>query len=147
MCLTSSCSSSNICYALVSNVSFFSLVSCECSPPGILLYLPLSISIILCFLALAAASYCSFCSSSNFRYWLYCSFVEIFVDCFILSISLFVITTASDFYPFSVLSLMSLNSSFETTIGLFSLLTPFPFLFPIRYLLAFWWFFWDEIWN
>ena len=87
MCFTSSWSSSIIYWALVSKVSFFSFsINCY-SLGGTLLALSLSSSTILCFLAFAAASCWSFCSSISFRYYISWSLVWIFVDYFILSIS------------------------------------------------------------
>ena len=112
MCLTSSWSSSSICWALVRRPSAFSLSMICYSVGGIFKARSLSNSNILCFLALAAAMAESFCSSRSLLCCISCSLVWILVAAFILSSSSCLRTMASDFWPFSVFSRISLNWSF-----------------------------------
>lgn len=116
--------------AFVNNVSFLAPYSFSNSDYGNFLDLSLSISIIFCFLALAAASYCSFYSS---RIFFLCSYSSLSVTTaapLILSSSYLDRITASAFLPFSVSSLSFLSSSLERAavvpLALFSLVLVFP---------------------
>lgn len=125
MCLTSSSSSSNFFWAFDNKVSAL-LVSAFYHSVGLTLEaLWLSISIIFCFLAFDLARAYYFYSSMIFFSYILASLVLITVACLILSISPWVIMTASFYLLFWVLVLIVLSSSNETTVAPAPLVAPF----------------------